>query len=46
MPSLFKSLSSKGGKAVHFPLTEYWVDIGRVSDYEKANADYFKYFYF
>lgn len=40
MPSLFNSLIKKNFKTVSFPLGEYWLDIGRFSDYKKANYDY------
>jgi dTDP-glucose pyrophosphorylase len=40
MPSLFESMISKGKNALSFPIREYWLDIGRMSDYEKANSEY------
>lgn len=40
MPSLFEGLISRGKNAVSFPIREYWLDIGRLSDYEKANSEY------
>jgi len=40
MPELFKDLIKKNKKLTCFPLREYWLDIGRISDYEKANAEY------
>jgi dTDP-glucose pyrophosphorylase len=40
MPSLFKSMISNGANALSFPIREYWLDIGRMSDYEKANSEY------
>ena len=27
-------------QVISFPLHEYWLDIGRIPDYEKANNDY------
>lgn len=27
-----------------FPITEYWMDIGKIDDYHKANSDIEKYF--
>ena len=27
-----------------FPIHEYWMDIGVMGDYERANGDYYKYF--
>jgi dTDP-glucose pyrophosphorylase len=40
MPSLFESLILKGASTLSFPIREYWLDIGRMSDYEKANSEY------
>lgn len=40
MPSLFDTIISKGANALSFPIREYWLDIGRMSDYEKANSEY------
>ncbi len=40
MPSLFEKIIQMGGRAISFPIREYWLDIGRMSDYEKANIDY------
>lgn len=40
MPSLFDTMISKGANALSFPIREYWLDIGRMSDYEKANSEY------
>jgi NDP-sugar pyrophosphorylase family protein len=40
MPSLFESMISNGANALSFPIREYWLDIGRMSDYEKANSEY------
>lgn len=40
MPTLFEMLIQGGRDTVSFPIREYWLDIGRVCDYEKANAEY------
>lgn len=40
MPTLFQRIIETGGKAASFPIHEYWLDIGRVSDYEKANDEF------
>lgn len=40
MPDLFKTLIESKKKASVFPLREYWLDIGRMSDFEKANGDF------
>jgi dTDP-glucose pyrophosphorylase len=40
MPTLFEKLVLNGNNAVSFPIREYWLDIGRMGDYEKANNEY------
>ena len=40
MPVLFEKLIKNGKKAVSFPIREYWLDIGRMSDFERANTEY------
>lgn len=45
MPELYKKLMSEQKKVSAFPLREYWLDIGRLDDYEKANGDYKETFY-
>ncbi|MDV6376981.1 nucleotidyltransferase family protein [Sporosarcina sp. GW1-11] len=40
MPELYKELMDKQKIVSAFPLREYWLDIGRIADYEKANWDY------
>jgi dTDP-glucose pyrophosphorylase/predicted transcriptional regulator len=40
MPSLFKKIIAKKEKTISFPLGEYWLDIGKFSDYKKANLEY------
>ncbi len=40
MPSLFQKMISKNKKIISFPLQEYWLDIGRLADLEKANSEY------
>lgn len=37
MPTLFEKLISEGKNIISFPLREYWLDIGRVEEFEKAN---------
>ncbi len=44
MTSLFEKVISAGGNTVAFPLQEYWLDIGRKSEYEQANAEFHKIF--
>ncbi len=40
MPSLFEKLISENKKVISFPLREYWLDIGRIEEYKKANEEY------
>jgi len=44
MIELFELLSEKGENSVVFPIREFWMDIGRPSDYKKANKDYERFF--
>ncbi|WP_342566953.1 nucleotidyltransferase family protein [Psychrobacillus sp. FSL K6-4046] len=46
MPELYKKLLHEQKKVSAFPLREYWLDIGRLDDYEKANTDFGKSFGF
>jgi dTDP-glucose pyrophosphorylase len=40
MPSLFEALIQQDQKAVSFPIREYWLDIGQMEEYERANKEY------
>lgn len=40
MPSLFEALIQQNQKAVSFPIREYWLDIGQMEEYERANQEY------
>lgn len=40
MTTLFETLIRKNMGAGIFPIREYWLDIGRMSDFEKANMEY------
>ena len=40
MPTLFEELIAAKEKIISFPLSEYWLDIGKISDYERADAEY------
>jgi len=44
MPTLFEKLIDTKEKITSFPLQEYWLDIGKLTDYERANAEYFSVF--
>lgn len=39
MPQLIDILVKSGGKIISFPVWEYWLDIGRHEDYERAQKD-------
>lgn len=40
MPQLFDSLRKNGGECGAFPIREYWLDIGRHDDFERANIEF------
>jgi len=40
MPALFEQLMTAGRKCTVFPIREYWLDIGQMADFERANADF------
>lgn len=40
MPTLFEELVKTKEKTVSFPLKEYWLDIGRIDDFNQAHNDY------
>ena len=40
MPTLFEDIIKDGLTTVSFPIHEYWLDIGRVSDFEQAQVAY------
>lgn len=44
MPNLFDLLIKKNKKNISFPIREYWLDIGRPEEFEKANNEYSKLF--
>lgn len=44
MPTLFNILIEKQKKVLSFPIHEYWLDIGRMSDFEQAQSEYFRIF--
>ncbi|PKI04622.1 alcohol dehydrogenase [Shewanella sp. 11B5] len=39
MPTLLDNKIQTGGKVLMFPLHEYWLDIGRLDDFNRAQAD-------
>lgn len=40
MPELFNTIMSGKKTVSAFPLREYWMDIGRIDDYERANGEF------
>ena len=44
MPTLFENMIDKQFKTISFPIYEYWLDIGRIEEFEKANKDYINIF--
>lgn len=44
MPTLFNTLIKKEETTISFPIHEYWLDIGRIEEFEKANNEYDKVF--
>ncbi len=44
MPNLYEKLIESKQEAVVFPLREYWLDIGHMSDFERAQGDFHKIF--
>ncbi len=44
MPTLFEKLIEHGEKTVSFPIREYWLDIGRFEELDKARGEYYQVF--
>ncbi len=44
MPVLLKKIIDAKQKVAMFPIHEYWLDIGRMDDFERAQEDVIKYF--
>jgi NDP-sugar pyrophosphorylase family protein len=40
MPTLFEKIIQKKLKSISFPIHEYWLDIGRMAEFEQANNEY------
>jgi len=40
MPTLFEKLIKEKKKSISFSIREYWLDIGQISDFHRANAEY------
>jgi len=44
MPTLFEKLIEKNSKTSVFPIREYWLDIGQVDEFKRADKEYTKIF--
>lgn len=44
MPTLFEKVITDKKKSISFPIREYWMDIGRMEEFEKANNEYHEVF--
>jgi len=44
MPTLFEELINKNKKTLSFPVHEYWLDIGRMDEFQQAQSEYFRVF--
>ncbi len=44
MPTLFENLIEKKLKTTSYPINDYWLDIGRMEEFEKANNEYHEVF--
>jgi len=44
MPTLFENLIKNNLKTISFPISEYWLDIGRIEEFKKANDEYYEVF--
>ena len=44
MPDLFNEIIKDGKVTAAFPIREYWLDIGKMDDFEKAQGDYWEMF--
>ena len=40
MPTLFEYMIKEKYKTLSFPIHEYWLDIGRIEEFEKANSEF------
>ncbi len=44
MPTLFQKACEKGLETLSFPIHEYWLDIGKMADFERANHEFGTFF--
>jgi dTDP-glucose pyrophosphorylase len=40
MPTVLQRIVANNGRVAIYPLREYWLDIGRIEDFERAHADF------
>jgi dTDP-glucose pyrophosphorylase len=40
MPTLFEDVIRDKHKSITYPIKDYWLDIGRIDEYKKANEEY------
>jgi dTDP-glucose pyrophosphorylase len=45
MPTLFEKVIAEEKKSISFLIHEYWLDIGRIEEFEKANREFYKVFH-
>lgn len=44
MPHLYSQLMQQEKNVIAYPLREYWIDIGKLEDFRRANGDYIEQF--
>jgi len=44
MPTLFEELIKSSQKVLSFPVHEYWLDIGRIDEFQQAQNEYYRFF--
>ena len=44
MPTLFEKVIECKMKSISFPIHEYWLDIGQIEEFEKANNEFYEVF--
>jgi dTDP-glucose pyrophosphorylase/CBS domain-containing protein len=44
MPTLFERLIEEQHNVLSFPVHEYWLDIGKMNDFERAQSEYYRVF--
>lgn len=45
MPTLFQAMIKNNLEVAAFPIREYWLDIGHIADYDRANGEFAKIFH-